>query len=651
MKRRSLWTAAIAAFFTFLAAFFSVCAEEQEAKQLHVVFSHDIHSHLDTFPTVEGDTETMIGGMGRMMTFIQQEKESSPDTLLLDGGDFSMGTVYQMLYETEAPELRMFGYLGYDAVTIGNHEFDYGSEGLARMLKRAAKSGEALPEFVLCNVKWKKQLNQEQQMLKNAFEEYGIKPYTMIQKGDVRIAVIGVFGEDALECVPSCALEFEDPVKAVKRTVKKIQDEEEADLIVCLSHSGTTGNPETSEDEILAEEVPELDLIVSGHTHTKLKQPIKVGNTAIVSCGEYGKQMGKLDLVQKEDGRWEIRDYELVSMNNEFSSDQGVLERLEQFSELIDREYLSVYGFTRDMVLCENPYLFATKDDLYKSKTENNLGNLVSDAFYYAACKLAAGTPPADVAVVPSGCVRDTFTTGSITVEEVFKSYSLGTGPDRRAGYPLIGVYLTGDELLAAAEIDASLSDFMKSARLYASGITYTFNPNRMILNKVTRAKLIRQPAAPWQGAGGTAYEEIRDDELYFVVSDLYTGQMLKEVEKLSYGILSVTPKDKNGKKIEDLESCILYDKDGNEIKAWEALAEYMLTFEKEGETRVMPAYYKTMHGRKLVDNSKRAADLLKNPSKYAVIICTIAVSAGAITVVGAAAAARCIRKRIRLKR
>ena len=619
-------------------------AKDQEKKQLHVIFSHDIHSHLDTFPAAAGEKEVMTGGMGRMMTFIKQEREKSSNVLLVDGGDFSMGTVYQMLYETEAPELRMFGCLGYDAVTIGNHEFDYGAEGLSNMLERAAGSEESLPEFVLCNVKWPKQMSREQQMLKEAFEAYGIKPYTMIQKGSVRIAVIGVFGTDALECVPSCDLEFEDPVKAVKRTVKEIQSKEEADLIVCLSHSGTSKNPEASEDELLAAEVPQLDLIVSGHTHTTLKQPITAGNTAIVSCGEYGKQMGSMDLVQKEDGRWKVKNYKLVSMNDGIDSDQEVLERLKQFSALIDREYLSEYGFAKEMVLCENPYIFAAKDDLYKDKTENNLGNLVSDAFYYAASELASDIPAVDVSVVPSGCVRDTFTTGPITVEEVFKLYSLGTGPDRKAGYPLIGVYLTGEDLRGAAEIDASLSDFMRSARLYASGFSYTFNPNRMILNKVTRARLISQPTIPWKGNGRTVYEEIKDDELYFVVFDLYTGQMLKSVEKLSYGILSVTPRDKDGNKVEDLESCILYDKEGNEIKAWEALADYMLTFEKEGDTGIMPDYYKTMQGRKLIDNSKKAVDLLKDPSKYAVIICTIAVSAAAVITVGVTAAVKYIR-------
>lgn len=139
MKNWRKKAAAIVALCTFALSLTAVSAKEDTAKeQLHVIFSHDIHSHLDSFRTSFKGKETDIGGMARMMTFIKKEKEEYPDTLLIDGGDFSMGTVYQMLYDTQAPELRMLGYLGYDATTLGNHEFDYRSQGLADMLKSAA---------------------------------------------------------------------------------------------------------------------------------------------------------------------------------------------------------------------------------------------------------------------------------------------------------------------------------------------------------------------------------------------------------------------------------------------------------------------------------------------------------------------------------
>ena len=124
-----------------------------------------------------------------------------------------------------------------------------------------------------------------------------------------------------------------------------------------------------------------------------------------------------------------------------------------------------------------------------------------------------------DVAIVPAGTVRDTYTKGNITVEQVYNSFSLGTGKDGLAGYPLISAYLTGKELKTVAEVDASISDFMTIARLYCSGMNFTYNPHRMILNKVTDCYLT--------GKGGER-EEIQDDKLYHVVTDLYTGRMLR---------------------------------------------------------------------------------------------------------------------------
>ncbi len=117
--------------------------------------------------------------------------------------------------------------------------------------------------------------------------------------------------------------------------------------------------------------------------------------------------------------------------------------------------------------------------------------------------------------------MRDTYTKGDITVEDVFNSFSLGIGKDGVAGYPLISAYLTGKELKLAAEVDASVSDFMTTARLYCSGLNFAYNPHRMILNKVTDCYLTR--------ADGE-WIEIQNDKLYHVVTDLYTGQMLGSV-------------------------------------------------------------------------------------------------------------------------
>lgn len=599
----------------------TVAAAEAAGKTLDVVFTHDTHSHLNSFSTVIDGESTEVGGFARIKTVIDEQKAENPDTLVVDGGDFSMGTLVQTVYEDEAAELRMLGAIGCEVTTFGNHEFDYRSSGLAQMLKSAAESGDVLPELVVCNVDWDAMeaagLNDGQQQIQSGFEEYGVKDYVVLQKGDVNVAVTGVFGVDALACAPTCELLFRDPVEAVRETVAEIKANEDVDMIVCVSHSGTWEDESKSEDEILAKSVPDLDLIISGHTHTELAEPIVHGDTYIVSTGEYGKKIGKLSMTQKSDGRWEMTDYKLVPILSTITADGATQEKIDGFMEAVDTGYLADFGYTKDEVLATNNVQFSTLHDLEYEHTEHNLGDLMSDAYVYAVENSDDfDGVPVDVAVVPSGTVRDTYTTGDITVEQVFNSFSLGIGPDGVPGYPLISVYLTGKELRTAAEIDASVSDYMTTARLYMSGLHFTYNPNRMILNKVTDVYLTDENGSR---------VELEDDKLYRVVADLYSGQMLSAVTDMSHGLLSLVPKYADGTPIEDFEDVIVMEGD-RELKAWDSIARYMQSFEDTDGDGIanVPSYYSQMHDRKVVDESRSLGDLVKSPNKYAAMIIAV---------------------------
>lgn len=593
-----------------LAASRQVFAQE-EKKSVDILFTHDMHSHLNSFRTAGENGTVDIGGFARIKTIIDTQKEKNPDTLVVDGGDFSMGTLFQTIYEEEAAELRMLGMLGYDAATLGNHEFDYRTDGLVNMLNTARTSGDALPSLLLCNADWS-DMDAEDEKLKEAFDNYGMKDYEIVDKDGVRIALIGVFGEDALACAPTCDLEFEDPVNAVKETVAEIKENEDVDMIVCLSHGGTDENTKKSEDEKLAKEVPQLDLIISGHTHTVLEEPIVHGDTVIVSAGEYGMNVGSISFTQNDEGRWDMNSYELIPTTADIVPDEELQDIIDAFEGNIDEQYLAQYGMKATDILCENPYEFATLDELSDVHTEHNLGDIMSDAYIYGV-ENAKGYDGEWIAaaVVPSGTIRDTYVPGEITVSDVFNSFSLGIGPDKIPGYPLIKVYLTGEELKTAAEIDASISDYMTTARLYCSGLQMTYNPNRLILNRVTDVYLMHD---------GTR-EEIEDDKLYCVVADLYSGQMLSAVTDMSYGLLSIVPKHADGSKVEDFEDCIIYDGE-QELKAWVAIARYMQSFEKnEDGTAVVPEYYSKLHNRKAVDDDKSLTARIKNPNKYAAMI------------------------------
>ena len=618
----------------------------QQEKQLDVLFTHDTHSHLNSFDTIVDGKKQEVGGFARLKTMIDTQKKNNPDTLVFDAGDFSMGTLIQTVYTTEAAELRMLGYLGCDVTTLGNHEFDYRSSGLADMLKTAKNSAEKVPDLVVCNVDWdameEEGLTKGQKQIQTAFQTYGVKDYVVLQKGDVKIAVLGVFGKDSLECAPMCELKFKDPVEAASETVKEIQKHEDVDMIACVSHSGTWEDEDSSEDEILAKNVPDIDLIISGHTHTTLEEPIRHGDTYIVSCGEYGKNLGALSMTQKKNKRWKMDTYKLMPVTDEVESDQATQERIDELMKTVDTNYLSHFGYTKDQVLAENDIEFNDLEEMSTRHEELNLGDIMSDAYVYAVenSEDYDGTP-VDIAVVPSGTVRDTYTKGDITVEQVYNSFSLGIGKDGLAGYPLISAYLTGKELKLVAEVDASVSDFMTIARLYCSGMNFTYNPHRLILNKVTDCYLTKDGDR----------EEIQDDKLYRVVTDLYTGQMLGSVIDVSHGLLSIVPKDKNGEPIENLEDHAIME-GKTELKAWDAIARYMQSFDDTDGDGIanVSEYYASTHERKVVDDRRNIIDLVKHPNRFAamiigVVLIVIVLIAGVVLVI------RKIAKRILKKK
>lgn len=591
------------------------------SNQLDIMFLHDTHSHLNEFTTVENGQSMTLGGFAKIKTLIQEQKKHNPDTLLLDGGDFSMGTLFQVIYEENASELRMLGDLGMDVTTLGNHEFDYKATGLANMMHNALASNDPLPSMVVCNVDWDrmkaKGFTSDQEALQEAFENYVVEEYIMIEKNDINIAITGVFGIDAKACVPNCPLDFEDPVKAVAETVAEIKANENADMIICVSHSGTADKEDKSEDEILAKAVPDLDLIISGHTHTLLEEPIVHGNTYIASVGEYGKYLGNVSMSQKENGRWNMDSYELILVDESIDADPATQEKIDNFSSVIDSYYLAQFGYTKDQILCTNEIEFANSADTYALHTELNLGSIMADSYTYAVEAFSDADPhPVDVAVIPSGTIRDTYALGNITTENVFNSFSLGIGKDGIPGYPLISVYLTGAELKTVAEIDASITDFMNSARLYTDGLYWNYNPNRMILNKVTDVYLCN---------GEEERVELEDDKLYRVVCDFYSSQMLGGITDLSFGLLSIVPKFADGTPVTNYEDAIVMVGD-QELKVWAAIASYMSSFEDTDGDGIgnVPAKYAQWEGRKVVEDSKNIFDLIKNPNKFGIAITSI---------------------------
>ncbi len=583
----------------------------ESGSDISIIFSNDMHSHFDTETINTNGVTTQKGGFAKIKTVADGIVSEYPNTFIFDAGDFAMGTPYQTIYSTEAPELRLMGLIGYDATTLGNHEFDYRGPGLADMLTAAAGSGDKLPLILMANIDWVRTLADTDRvenavLVKTALDLYKYSDhYTMIEKGGVKIAIFGILGKEADSYAPESGLYFLDPIETAKKVVKTIKADGGADLIVCLSHSGTSDDPKESEDELLAKAVPEIDLIISGHSHTKLDMPIIHGNTIIASSGEYTYNLGHL-LLTKNGESYRVKDYKLIAIDGSVADNAEMLLEIEKYKTLVNEGYMKQFGYEFDDVLAASDFAFTPIEDFGDVQGEDTLGNLISDSYIYAV-KRAEGDAyeKIDVAVLPAGVVRGSFGEGEITAADAFNVSSLGIGADGIPGYPLVSLYLTGAELKTMAEVDISISEIMSPARLYISGLTYTYNPNRLFLNRVTDVKLVTE----------TGIEEIDDSALYRIVGGLYSCQMLGTVENKSFGLLSIIPKDKNGEPITDFEQHIIYT-DGNELKEWVALAEYLKSFDKENGIAKISSYYSELQGRKIESDSTHIADLLKNPNK-----------------------------------
>lgn len=572
---------------------------------ISIVFSHDMHSHLEKFAKIK--------------TVIDEKKKENAQTFVFDAGDFSMGTPFQTIYKQEASELRMMGAVGYDVTTLGNHEFDYRSKGLAKMLRTAKASKDKVPALVVSNIDWEQTLGDEAlrsdgENLKNAMEEYGVnQEYQIFIRGGVKVAVFGIFGKESASYAPESGTYFKDPVETAAAIVEQIKSKEDVDLIVCISHSGTSSNPESSEDEILAESVDGIDLIISGHSHTSLPQPIIKGDTVIASCGQYNDNLGTLTFVKDGDG-YRLGDYKLTPLNSTVKDNRKTAAAVNKFKKLADRKYFNLYGYSWDQTLVSNPVDFTDIDAFGQEQGEDTLGNLIADSYVYGVRKAEGENyVPVDVTVAPSGVIRGSFARGKVTAADAFNALSLGTGKDGIAGYPLVSVYLTGEELKLAAEIDISVSEIMSPARLYFSGLTYTYNPNRLILNRAFDVKVLDEE--------GSAAEP-QSDKLYRVVADLYSAQMLGTVNSMSYGLLSVVPKDKDGETITDFEDHIIYDKNGSELKEWYALASYLDSMDSQDITEK----YGAPEGRKVLEDSKTLKNIFKKPNKFFRMMAAVAI-------------------------
>lgn len=600
-----------------------------------VLFTHDLHSHF--LPQADGRGNES-GGYARLKTALDQERRVHPDALTLDGGDFSIGSLIQTLYTTQGAELRTMGAMGYDASTAGNHEFDHTGIGFADMLNAAADSGDGVPALLMANYKPAAD-NPDKLDIQRAMAAYGVQDYMLLERGGVTYGIFGLMGVDSDACAPSSGFVLGDMASNAQRCVDALE-EEGAQFIICLSHSGTNEKKKRSEDEQLAEKVTGIDLIISGHTHTTLEEPILAGNTYIVSAGPYCGNLGSITIDWTEDGDKRLSDYHLTPIDQTLPEDGKITAMVERWKGLVGGTYLAPYGLLYDQVLTVSGFDLLTPESGVQKG--NALGELVADAFLWAIENLEADPPNvATVTVTADGVLRASLYPGEITTSMAFDVLSMGVGSDGASGFPLVACYLTGRELKALTEVDASVTPLMPAAQLYMSGLEYSFNTHRMFFNRVYETRLLETPFI--NGLTGAGPAELNDSALYRVVTGMYSAQMLSTVRGKSMGLLSLEPKMADGAPVADFEACILRDANGSEIKEWYALAAYLSSFGEDG----LPGRYAQPDGRKVVSRSWNPLELVKN-ANWITVLTLIVLAVAVVSAVFLIRALRYARRRRR---
>jgi len=247
-----------------------------QSSSIIILHTNDTHSRIEPYNDVKkGD----VGGILRRNTFIQKTRRECPNTIVVDAGDFSQGTPYFNLYKG-FPEIELMKMMGYDVVALGNHEFDHGSKALAKRLKLADF------KIVCANYQFK---NKKLAKL--------IQPFTIIEVADKKIGFFGLLRNLNRLVLPGYRDEttFLDPVAAAQKMVDILKNEEQCDIIICLSHLGVKVQfPGDITDRDIAAQVFGIDFIIGGHSHELTEKPEVINGVKILQARFNGSYMGKI---------------------------------------------------------------------------------------------------------------------------------------------------------------------------------------------------------------------------------------------------------------------------------------------------------------------------------------------------------------------
>jgi 5'-nucleotidase len=618
LDRRAFLATSVAAG-TVMAIPEPLVAKTAGKKTFTILHTNDLHSNLvgmapaaDYTPLTLNDDKTR-GGFARLATKIRERKaatEGLGPVLVLDAGDFSMGTAFAAATRETGAELRILAMLGFDATTFGNHDFNLGPEGTAASIGAAVDAGQ-VPVILATNTDF-----SAPALSLAGLQKLGaagrIRNYHVFERGGIRFGIFGVLGrEAAIYAVSAAPVTFTDPIEAAREAVATLRDTEKVDVVIAISHGGVRRNPDGTftegADIQLAADVPGIDVVVGGHSHTVLTNPIMVnGRIPVVQAGHNGRYVGELTVTIDGD-RLRVDSFQAHPIDDTILGDAAVSQVIEGFKKRVTEVVFAPRGFAIDQPLARiEGDLTNLSSDLAASTI---LANLCTDAFRKAT--------RAQIALTTNGLMRNGLTrgnTGVQTVYDVFAVAPLGAGVlDTTPGSTLVTGYLTGQEIKNVLEFclagsPARPGDYFPRA----SGMRFTYDPARPTFDQVTEIAL---------GDIDRGYTAIdisgADSQIYGVTCPLFFALMVIAIPKFTDGQLALVAKNKHGQPLQsrvesiavpaqltpdvlpqagqsiDVAEMVEPSTEGApvEIKEWQAIMEYLqaLPAAAEGELPIVP--------------------------------------------------------------
>ncbi|MCD4784778.1 MAG: bifunctional metallophosphatase/5'-nucleotidase [Candidatus Eremiobacteraeota bacterium] len=412
-------------------------SEYREPVTLTIMHTNDLHGNLlpreDFTDFRNPDTKIKIGGGPAIATVIKEERrkagEQGEHFLLVDSGDIAMGTSISGMFEGK-PVIEVMNKEGYDAATIGNHDFDWGVPALNNMIQ------EADFPFLAANIS----------------DEYGkplpdVQPFIIKDMPGLKVGIVGVANEEtkSLNVRDDVRkLNFHDPIDSLKATIPEMK-RQGADMIVVLSHTGL------EKDREIAENVKGIDLIVGGHSHDTLSKPVKVGKTMIVQTGFGGRNIGKVQL------KWDPNEKKVIAGDghlipidaDKINADTGIMGIIDKYKSKLDSIMNVKIGESKaDMI---QPH----------SGKETNLGNLITD--------LMREKTGADIAMLNSGNIRTNLFKGEIKFKDIYNILPFDS--------KIVTLNMMGSDIIDALEESSGRTEEDKTLQI--SGLKVVYDSSR----------------------------------------------------------------------------------------------------------------------------------------------------------------------------